>query len=207
MRTRALILFPVALAALVVISLVSARSHWTRLFEPHPPSNGLSHDEWEEHHADAYRKPFDGFVVGGATRSTLHMPQDERLRRAQALREAGDWYGLIEELETVTTLYPTFHEAQVYLAEAHLRRGRPSDIAESLTIAEKAASLEPDDWRVFAVKADAEARSGRVDAALRSLERAVDLDPKAAAEYATGSMDLQLLRQDSRFEGVVAGGQ
>jgi tetratricopeptide (TPR) repeat protein len=87
-----------------------------------------------------------------------------------------------------------------YIAQAHLHAGEPD---RGRALYREALDREPNAWQGAYNAACFEALAGDRDAAFEHLRRAVALD-RSAREYATTDTDLDPLRDDPRFEELVA---
>jgi mannose-6-phosphate isomerase-like protein (cupin superfamily) len=83
----------------------------------------------------------------------------------------------------------------VYAAYAHRRLG---DLERARALLDEAVAADPTAWQGQYHLACFSALDGDLEAALRHLQRAVELDPKAA-EWAADDEDLASIRDDPRF--------
>lgn len=87
----------------------------------------------------------------------------------------------------------------VFVAFGHFRRG---DVDRARAAMEEAVSKVPDAWQGHFNFACIEALAGDKEAALRHLERAVELEPDVVPEAAAKDEDFASLRNDERFLAI-----
>jgi hypothetical protein len=81
---------------------------------------------------------------------------------------------------------------------------QPTDPASARAVLEDGLGRYPDSGSLYYQVACLESREGNIDAALDALERAVELRPRAR-EWAREDTDFDRLRDNARFEALLAG--
>jgi tetratricopeptide (TPR) repeat protein len=87
------------------------------------------------------------------------------------------------------------------IADARRREGRLDEAREAIR---ELLALHPDTWGAPYNAACFEALAGNADAAFEYLRRAQALDPEAIKEYLAGDSDLDPIRDDPRFQELLA---
>ncbi len=90
----------------------------------------------------------------------------------------------------------------VFVANSYAEMGNLEG-ARKLTA--QALEKHPNDWQGFFNAACLEARVGDADRALEHFERAVELEPEKAREFAKSDSDFDSIRDDPRFISAVTG--
>jgi quercetin dioxygenase-like cupin family protein len=90
----------------------------------------------------------------------------------------------------------------VFVANSYAEMGNLED-ARKLTA--QALKSHPDAWQGFFNAACLEARVGDSDRAFEHLERAVELEPEKAREFAKTDSDFDSIRDEPRFASLISG--
>jgi quercetin dioxygenase-like cupin family protein len=90
----------------------------------------------------------------------------------------------------------------VFVANSYAEMGNLED-ARKLTA--QALKSHPDAWQGFFNAACLEARVGDPDRAFEHLERAVELEPEKAREFAKTDSDFDSIRDEPRFASLISG--
>jgi quercetin dioxygenase-like cupin family protein len=90
----------------------------------------------------------------------------------------------------------------VFMANSYAEQG---DLEKARELISEALEQHHDAWQGFFNAACLEARLGDHERAFAYLERAVELEPEQAREYATEDSDFDSIRGDARFESLVSG--
>jgi len=143
--------------------------------------------------------PVDDPAIAGAIRR-----HEERLARdpsslafaqlADLYRKAGRTQDAVSLCREGLTRYPHYTTARLILAKAHLAADQLGPALDELEIILQSS---PNDVQCHRLAAEVHRRSGRLDAAVRHLETAVDLDPGDRESRAL----LALLRAEGAGEG------
>jgi quercetin dioxygenase-like cupin family protein len=91
---------------------------------------------------------------------------------------------------------------EVFAANAYAELG---DVEKGRRLLRELLDAHPDAWQGFFNAACLEARLGDKDKAIELLEKAVELEPAPAREFAQKDPDFDSIRDDERFRSVVAG--
>jgi tetratricopeptide (TPR) repeat protein len=90
----------------------------------------------------------------------------------------------------------------IFVANSYAEMGNLEEARELMT---QALERRPDDWQGFFNAACLEARFGDRESAFEYFERAVELEPEKAPEFAKTDSDFDSIRHDPRFSSLVAG--
>jgi len=145
-------------------------------------------------HAEAariYGTAIDRFGPAlGASAWNLHF------LRGMMRDRAGDWAGAQADLRTALSLFPDEPAVLNYLGYTLMERGEQMEAAR--TMIEKAAQLRPGDGGIIDSLGWLQLRTGQVDQAVATLERAVGLEPEDATMI--GHLGDALWQQGRRIE-------
>ena len=90
----------------------------------------------------------------------------------------------------------------VFAANAYADKG---DLEQARTLFADLLQEHPDAWQGFFNAACLEARVGDKDQAIEHFQRAVELEPEKAREFARTDSDFDSIRDDPRFASLVSG--
>jgi len=116
-------------------------------------------------------------------------------------RNLGDSFRAPEPGLKLSSLPAAFWE-DVFVANAYADKG---DLEQARTLFADLLHEHPDAWQGFFNAACLEARVGDKDQAIEHFQRAVELEPEKAREFAKTDSDFDSIRDDPRFASLISG--
>lgn len=101
---------------------------------------------------------------------------EQKLRQAQTLAQAGQWSGALQVLNGVAPNDASRSDYKIFRARILLGMSRNADALSDIDEADN-GSASP---RLLALRAEVEEKLGRLDAAIITLTRAIELEPNAS---------------------------
>jgi tetratricopeptide (TPR) repeat protein len=120
-----------------------------------------------------------------------------RASLGEAMLRAGDVPGAVEELQAAVAKLPEGHQANISLAEAVCKSGRPRD---ALNVIDPIVAEQGTNVTALLVRAGIHVELGELEAAMADLNSAIDLDTGSMAAQRTQAL---LLARLGRYEDAI----
>jgi tetratricopeptide (TPR) repeat protein len=146
-----------------------------------PNDLGLSDRAWRGHVAaiwDVAQAKFVSTKVAGHRRKKRELEPDEAGMydaRGETKKNESDFEGAIADYTRAIELYPKYSEAYRERGVAKATKKEP-DLDGAMADLDRAVQLDPDDAVAYAGRADVESKRKHYDAAIKDIQKAIDLD-------------------------------
>jgi Flp pilus assembly protein TadD len=122
------------------------------------------------------RAAFAGVAIVAVIAQAIPYLSQVRIRESQSEAASGDLAGALASARSAREIQPWGPDPWLQLALVHEQRG---ELEPARTAIGRATREDRDDWRLWLIAARLDTKLGDVGAARRSLERAIQLNPRS----------------------------